>query len=137
MDITIYTDGGSRGNPGHAAIGYLVFENDTLLYKHATYIGIASNNVAEYTALIRALISVKSHNSVLSSITCYADSELMVKQLKGEYKVKHPDIRPLYNHIKQLEMELGLVPRYVHVVREKNKQADALVNQALDAQEKE
>lgn len=132
MQLNVYSDGGSRNNPGPAGIGFLVYHSSKILYSHSEAIGTASNNVAEYTALRMALTYIKNHLPNVTGITCFADSQLMVKQLNGEYKVKHPDIKQLFFQIKQTEMELGLLPSYVHIPREKNKEADALVNQALD-----
>jgi ribonuclease HI len=136
MHLTIYTDGGSLNNPGQAAIGYLIYNGSTLIIKHGEAIGIASNNVAEYTGLIHALTKVRDllqHNQVsdLEKISCFADSELMVKQLNGIYKVKNPDMRDLLMKVRVLESELNLPISYTHVLRNKNKEADALVKQAL------
>lgn len=132
MKLTIHTDGGSLNNPGPAAIGFLIHEGDKCLYKHSEAIGIATNNTAEYTALIRALTYVSKHiNNQIEQITIVADSELMVRQMNGVYKVKHPDIKPLYTDVKLLEMQLGIPIIYTHVLRDKNTEADALVKKAL------
>ncbi len=135
MDLTIFTDGGSLNNPGKAASAYLIYQGKTLLHKDAKYLGIASNNVAEYTALILALQKVKelTRQNKITSITCYADSKLMVSQLTGAYKIKHPDMKRLAAQIKLLEMEIGMVPAYRHVMRENNTEADALVKSILEA----
>lgn len=132
MILTIHTDGGSLNNPGKAACAFLIHENDKLIHKYNEYIGIASNNVAEYTGLIRALTYVKDHllDSV-DKINVFADSELMVRQVTGIYKVKNADIKPLHSQIKILELELACPITYTHVLREKNKEADALVKAAL------
>jgi ribonuclease HI len=136
MKLTVYTDGGSLNNPGRAASAYLLYEGTTLLYQEGTYIGIASNNVAEYTALIHALTKIKEliDTKVISSlehITVYADSQLMVHQLNGLYKVKHPDMKKLFDQVKVLQEEITVPITYTHVLREKNHRADALVKQAL------
>ncbi len=132
MQITIHTDGGSLNNPGRAASAFLVHSDGKLLHKYNEYIGIASNNVAEYTALIRALEYVKNNLSeTVSKIHVFADSELMIRQVTGIYKVKNADIKPLHTKIKMLEMELGIPILYTHVLREKNSEADALVKAAL------
>jgi ribonuclease HI len=135
MDLTIFTDGGSLNNPGKAASAYLIYQGKTLLHKDAKYLGIASNNVAEYTALILALQKVKelTLQNKIASVTCYADSKLMVSQLTGAYKIKHPDMKRLAAQIKLLEMEIGIVPAYRHVMRENNTEADALVKSILEA----
>lgn len=133
MDLTIYTDGGSLNNPGKAASAYLIYNGTSLIHKDAKYLGIASNNVAEYTALILALKRVKElqKKHKINSITCIADSNLMVSQLNGAYKIKHPDMRRLASEVKLLEMELGIIPAYKHVMREDNTEADALVKEVL------
>ncbi len=132
MHLTIHTDGGSLNNPGPAGIGFLIHEGDTCLYTHSEAIGIASNNVAEYTALIRALTYVKTkYADQVQRITIIADSELMIRQVNGIYKVKNADIKPLHTQVKMLEMELGISMQYTHVLRDKNADADALVKKAL------
>ena len=132
MNLTIFTDGGSLNNPGQAAYGFLIYDGKKLLHKQNERIGIASNNVAEYTALIQALMYVRDNlKSEIENIQVYADSLLMVNQVKGLYKVKNADIRPLHSHVKMLEMEIGMVIRYTHVLRDKNAEADALVKEAL------
>ncbi|HRN69868.1 MAG TPA: ribonuclease HI family protein, partial [Candidatus Woesebacteria bacterium] len=154
--LTIHTDGGSLNNPGKAACAFLIHANGNLLHKYNEYIGIASNNVAEYTALIRALEYVKNNllrhserseeshkdnksqrdpsalpQDDIKSIHVFADSELMIRQVTGVYKVKNADIKPLHTKIKMLEMEIGIPILYTHVLREKNSEADALVKAAL------
>jgi len=132
MKLTIYTDGGSLNNPGPAAIGFHIWDGDTLLYEHSEAIGVASNNVAEYTALITALTYVKTHFAATTEeILVMADSELMIRQVNGMYKVKNADMKPLHTQVKLLEMELGLPINYKHVLRDKNARADALVKKAL------
>lgn len=132
MILTIHTDGGSLNNPGPAGIGFLIHDGEKCLYKHSEAIGVASNNVAEYTALIRALTYAKTHfSSTVERITIIADSELMIRQVNGIYKVKNADIKPLHTQVKFLEMELSIPISYTHVLREKNADADALVKKAL------
>jgi len=136
MNHIIYTDGGSINNPGQAAYAFLIYKNGKLLYKQSERIGIASNNVAEYTALIRALEyinnQVKSQKSKVKNLLIISDSQLMVNQLIGLYKVKNVDIKPLHSKIKFLEMMLGIPIYYKHVLRDKNKEADSLVKEALE-----
>lgn len=123
--ITIYTDGGARGNPGPAGIGvHIVGKGD---YKK--YIGKATNNQAEYQAVIFALEKAKIFNA--KEIDFYLDSELVVNQLNGLYKVKDKDLGKLFVKIWNLKMEFKKVT-FTHVPREKNKEADKLVNQAID-----
>ncbi len=137
MKLKIHTDGGSLSNPGQAAIGYLIYdESGTLLFSEGLPIGIASNNVAEYTALVTALTKTKEliDNGTLKDITaisCFADSELMVKQLNGLYKVKHADMRDLLFKVRVAEGDLKIPVTFTHVLREKNAAADALVKKAL------
>lgn len=133
MNLIIHTDGGSLKNPGQAAYAFTVYSGGKLIHKQNERIGIASNNVAEYTALIRALEYVKNQLNEIESITVISDSELMVRQVTGIYKVKHPDIRPLHSQVKVLEMEIGHAISYTHVLRGKNEEADALVKDALFA----
>jgi len=145
MNLTIYTDGGSLNNPGQAAYGFLIYADKKLLHTQSKRIGIASNNVAEYTGLIRALEYVSAltnpksqipkskqiPKSNIQSISVFADSLLMVNQVKGLYKVKNADMKPLHSQVKMLEMEIGRAIKYTHVLRDKNAQADALVKEAL------
>ena len=132
MIVNIYTDGGARGNPGPAGFGLVIYDNkQNILYKNSKYIGIKTNNEAEYTAAIRALELVKEKFvSGLESVTFYSDSQLMVRQLNGEYKVKQPHIRDFVFKVRILEAELAVPVLYNHVLRDKNKLADALVNDA-------
>lgn len=130
-DLQIYTDGGARGNPGTAGCGVIICDSqgDELLEKHQA-IGIATNNQAEYKAVLLAYKVLRQHFQA-QAITFYSDSELLVKQLRGEYKVKNPDLKLLYEQIKQYESQYTNV-RYNHVPRAKNKRADELANMAMD-----
>ncbi len=127
----MYSDGACRGNPGKSSIGVVFYdENNEEIASLSEAIGVATNNVAEYTALIYGLeYAVKHHYKQLA---IKADSELMIKQLKGEYKVKNENIKPLFIKAKALIAKLEAVT-YKHVVRELNKRADELANMALDA----
>lgn len=133
MNLTVYTDGGALNNPGPAASAFLIYQGKKLLYKNALSIGVASNNVAEYSALIMAFkkIGEIKETQPVSSITCLADSKLLVMQMRGLYKIKHPDMKRLFTEAKILEMGLGVVPTYRHIPREKNEEADALVKSVL------
>lgn len=132
--IIIYTDGGSRGNPGPAGIGVWV---ETLNKKYGECIGIATNNVAEYAALIFGLKKVKQllgkDKTKKYEIECRLDSELVVKQLNHEYKLKEEYIQKNFIEIWNLSLDFKSV-KFYHIAREKNTIADALVNQALDEQ---
>ncbi len=125
--VEIYTDGGSRGNPGPSAIGYVIQTQPPV--KEGLFIGVQTNNYAEYQALIHAL--KKAQSLKVSQIKIKMDSELIVKQLLGQYKVKHENMKPLHAEVKKLleQFQLWTVE---HVRREQNKEADEMVNQALD-----
>jgi phosphoribosylglycinamide formyltransferase-1 len=128
--IIAYIDGGSRGNPGPAASAYvLADERGRQLQAKAFFLGETTNNVAEYTAICRALEAAKSAG--VKQITVYSDSELLVKQLNGQYKVKSDNIRPLFTQAVKMLDEFESVD-ITHIAREKNKKADELVNRALD-----
>lgn len=135
MKIIIYTDGASRGNPGPASYGFTISgQNGKLLYEEGKYIGIATNNVAEYTAVLQALKTIKekiAKNGPVN-IELFADSKLVVEQLSGRYKIKSPHLKPLIEKIKVLSLELGGVI-HGHVPRDKNTEADRLANLALDS----
>lgn len=135
--ITVYTDGGSRGNPGPAAWGFSVSdENGKEVAGIGKYIGTNTNNVAEYMAVIESFNWLLSHRELFtnsSGISYFMDSELVCKQLNGLYKVKHPVMQNLYFTVREKEKELGVPVTFTHVRRENNKRADALVNKALDS----
>lgn len=132
--LVLYCDGGARGNPGPAAIGAVVLDPSTdppaTLATVSRRIGIATNNVAEYEALIAGLEAATPYPA--REMRVRADSQLLIRQLEGRYKVKHPNLRPLYERARALlsryeRVDLG------HVPREQNELADSLVNAALDA----
>jgi ribonuclease HI len=129
--VVINTDGGARGNPGPAGIG-LVIKSETgeLLYSHGAHIGDATNNVAEYSALIKAL--EESVNLGATNLRIQMDSELIVKQMQGIYKIKQPALQELATKVLALLKKFDSYS-FIHVRREYNKEADALVNKALDA----
>lgn len=128
--VHIYVDGASRGNPGDAGIGVVITTEDGKILKAlGKYIGKTTNNVAEYQALITALGEAKSLGG--TEIKIFADSELMVKQIKGEYKVKSAGLLPRYQEAKTLLMKFSKYD-IIHIKREKNAEADRLANQAID-----
>jgi len=128
--LTIYCDGGSRGNPGHAAFGYVVKDNDNITKEGMGYLGIATNNDAEYSAVINALTwLIKDYKD--QDLNFYLDSNLVVSQLNGTFKIKHPAIKGYAIKIKELEKYFSTVT-YTYIPREENKQADKLVNIALN-----
>ena len=128
----IYTnsDGGSRGNPGPGAIGIIVRNDGNIIEKYAEKIGEVTNNIAEYKALIKALELASKHTDEL---TCFLDSELIVKQLKGEYQVRNEKLLPLFLEIQKVQENFKTI-KYVHVSRWNKFQqiADGLLNAELD-----
>lgn len=129
---TVYTDGGSRGNPGPAAYGFVVYDDTgALLLEHSEYIGHTTNNQAEYQGIVAAMETLKA-KGWKGVISCKLDSELVVRQINGIYKMKNADLKPWLDKVKALATELGTV-NFEHIYRENNKEADRLVNKALDA----
>jgi len=133
MDLRIFTDGGALNNPGEAAIAYVIYLGKSLFFKHGERIGIATNNTAEYTALIKALEKAKEVilANPVEKILVTSDSELLVRQLNGVYKIKHSQIKEYVNRVKMLEQELQVPVSYTHTLREGNELADSLVKKAL------
>ena len=135
MKARLSTDGGARGNPGPAAYGYVLeAEDGTVLAAHGERIGVATNNVAEYRALIAGL--EKAVELAVPEVEVVSDSELLVKQMNGEYRVKNAALQDLSIQASRLARELGKVS-YTAVRREHNKLADQLVNEALDGPDPE
>jgi probable phosphoglycerate mutase len=125
-----YTDGGSRGNPGPSGYGVVILREDgTVLGELSEFLGMRTNNVAEYSGLLAALefALAKGH----ARLRVVSDSELMVKQIRGQYRVQSPDLRPLYEEAKRRIAKLDAF-QIEHVLRGKNKKADELANQAMD-----
>ena len=142
MGLVIHTDGGARGNPGHAAIGAVIERVGRaaskleatrpieVVWECGEYIGVATNNQAEYRALIRALEKAKELGA--TEVKCFLDSELLVKQLNREYRVKDKGLAPLF--LRAWNLANGFThASFTHIPREKNKRADSQVNRALDA----
>jgi len=126
----LFTDGGSRGNPGQAAIGGILYnEKNQKIDSFSQCIGIATNNVAEYRALLKGLEIAKKHKAEI--IDCFLDSELVVKQLNKEYKVKDKELAKLFVSVWNMKLHFKKIT-FHHVRREKNQEADELVNKALD-----
>ncbi len=122
-------DGGSRGNPGPAAWGVAVLDGDTAVEGHAASIGRATNNVAEYHALLEALRLARRRDA--QQVEILADSELIVRQIEGRYRVRHPDLIPLHDEARSLIRGFREF-RIRHIRRKDNREADRLVNAALD-----
>jgi ribonuclease HI len=128
--LIIYTDGGARGNPGPAGIGAAIYdEKRELVATVSEYLGVATNNQAEYRAVIAAL--KKAQELGAQELDFYLDSELVVKQLRHEYKVKNKDLVPLFLMVHNLALSFAKIS-YTHVPREQNKAADKLANEAMD-----
>ena len=131
MKATLFTDGGSRGNPGPAAFAFVLEADDgTVLAAHGETIGIATNNVAEYRGLVAGL--AKAVELAVPEVDVVSDSELLVKQMRGEYKVKNEALRDLSLEAARLARQFDKV-EYRHVLRAHNELADRLVNEALDS----
>jgi ribonuclease HI len=128
---SINIDGAARGNPGPAAYAYVISAEGAPAIEDAGCLGRATNNVAEYTALVRAL--ERAAQLKATRVHIRSDSELLVKQMTGEYRVKNPQLRPLYEEATRLRSRFDLVS-FTHVRREQNKRADELCNAALDGE---
>ncbi len=128
--LRIHIDGGARGNPGPAGFGVQVTDaRGQVVESLYGYLGRATNNVAEYAACIAALEWARAHHA--GSVHIYSDSQLLVRQLEGVYKVRHEGLKSLHARCRRLMGELPLV-RVSHVPREQNREADALANRAMD-----
>ncbi|TSC97751.1 MAG: ribonuclease HI [Candidatus Peregrinibacteria bacterium Greene1014_49] len=129
--LHLFTDGGCRGNPGQAAIGCVLLDpvSGTVVREHYERIGIGTNNIAEYRALIEGLKIARLYHP--NGLVCHLDSELIVKQLSGEYQVRMVTLQPLFQEIRELSKEFRSIS-FKHVPREDNHHADQLVNKALD-----
>lgn len=131
-EIKLYADGGSRGNPGPSASGYVLLDMDNnILFKSGVYLGITTNNQAEYQALKFGLEAAKKMG--VREVDVYMDSLLVINQMKGIFKVRNRDLWPIHESIKELATQFKKV-NYTHVPRELNKLADAEVNTTLDAE---
>jgi ribonuclease HI len=128
--MVLFCDGASRGNPGPGAYGYVLYQDETVVFEEGQKLGQVTNNVAEYQGLIRGLEAALKHGA--SSLTVKSDSELMVRQLNGIYKVKTPHIRALFEEASKLLQQFSHT-QILHIRREQNKRADALCNRALDS----
>jgi len=129
MKVSLFSDGAARGNPGPAGIGIVVKKGHELLLEASAYIGKTTNNVAEYLALIRGLEEALLLGA--TEIECFSDSELLVKQIHGEYKVKNEGLVPLHFHLRSLIKKFKHFS-ISHKVREENKHADELANCGID-----
>jgi ribonuclease HI len=132
--LRLFTDGASRGNPGPAALGVVIEDDQGMRIRGLhRYIGVATNNVAEYHALIEGLKAVEQWKP--DRLEVYLDSKLVVEQVNGNFKVKNPDLQALIKQVQDLRGRFPIV-EFKHVEREKNRGADALANMALDERAK-
>jgi len=129
MELTIYTDGASRNNPGEAGAGVFIVQDGKPVERIARYLGTTTNNIAEYTAAIIGLEHAVTLGAV--NVKLLADSELLVKQVNGQYKVKNEGLKPLHGKVKELIAKIGSV-EVQYIPRERNREADALANKAID-----
>lgn len=139
--IIVYTDGGSRGNPGEAAIGFVIAdEKGNAIKKHGERLGVKTNNEAEYMAVIaaikkaRALLGKEKTKKISAEVRM--DSELVARQLSGKYKIQEERLFPLFIAIWNLRQDFRNI-YFLHIPREQNKEADRLVNEALDNTQKQ
>lgn len=132
FDLTIYCDGGARGNPGPAASAFAAVKDGRIIFEDSKYLGKSTNNVAEYNAVIMALDWLRKNKESLETILFILDSELVTKQVNGKYKIKSPTLIPLVTKAKDLEKKISAKIFYRWLPRTKNKIADRLVNEELD-----
>ena len=129
MKLNAHTDGASRGNPGPAAIGCVIGEDGSVLEKFGRTIGKTTNNIAEYKACLAALERMSELHA--TKVEIFSDSELLVRQINGEYRVKNPGLKPLYGQVMAI-LRTFETWRVTHVPRSMNAEADRLANKALD-----
>lgn len=128
-NLEVYTDGASRGNPGQSGYGFLIYSNNKLVEKKYGFLGKKTNNQAEYIALLEAVKSIKKYNC--NRVKFFMDSQLVVRQFKGIYRVKNNELKKYYLEINKLLDNIDNV-QFVHIGRENNTEADKLANQAID-----
>lgn len=128
-NVSLFSDGGARGNPGPSASGFVIYKNEEIISREGKYLGIATNNQAEYSAILLGL--EKAFSLGILELNCFLDSELVVKQLKLEYKVKNKELAHLFLKVWNLSKKFKKIS-FNHIVREKNKEADKIVNEILD-----
>ncbi|MFA5749980.1 MAG: ribonuclease HI family protein [Candidatus Shapirobacteria bacterium] len=136
MEINIYTDGGSRGNPGISGYGVVIYDDkNNIIYQESKFIGIKTNNEAEYSGLIAALEWIQKNQSIfkITQLNFFADSQLLIRQLQGIYKVKAPTLLPFFAKAQQLLIQISLPYFFKDIRREFNELADKLANQAMDS----
>jgi len=134
MILSVYADGGSRGNPGPSGIGVVVKNKKGVIFQLSRYIGRATNNEAEYQGLLAALdwLLANASRGQFEKIDFYLDSKLLVNQMAGKFRVKAANLKKFYFSAKEKERQLGIKIDYHAIPRERNTQADALANEAMD-----
>lgn len=132
--VSIYTDGGARGNPGISGIGVVAYKEDEIIFKHSRYLGIKTNNEAEYTALISGLNWLLDQKNILKieKANFFLDSQLIVRQMQGLYKVKAQNLKPYFNEAQKLVQLISIPIVFKDIPREQNTIADSLANLAMD-----
>lgn len=130
--LTIYTDGGARGNPGPSAYGFVVYENEKIVYEESGFLGVSTNNRAEYQGVLHAMEWLTRQREDVLSVHFILDSELVVRQLNGSYKIKDQALKILALRVVELQQSLLMEFRYSTVKRALNAYADMLVNKSLD-----
>jgi ribonuclease HI len=130
--LIIYTDGGARGNPGSAGLGVVIRDREKTVAEVKKFVGERTNNAAEYEALVLALTEAKRRGLAKREIEIRMDSELIVKQMNNEYQIKEETLWPYYMKVHNLLVAHFPHVRFVHIPREENKEADRLVNEAID-----
>ena len=135
MNLDVYTDGGACGNPGPAGFGLVINSGSDTLFQQSQFLGVKTNNEAEYLGFIAALNWIRDNITryPIKSIRFHSDSQLMVRQMQGVYKVKAGNIRPLYNQAQDLLSRINLPVQFNHVPRGQNQLADKLANVAMDS----
>lgn len=131
-NLALFIDGAARGNPGPSGIGIYLTQNNTDLIKKGFFIGVKTNNQAEYLALLVGLLYSRKYITAEKHIDIYTDSQLLVRQLLGEYRVKNPMLLKLFRQVQIVLNDLNY--KICHIFREKNKQADKLANDGIDKQ---
>jgi ribonuclease HI len=127
---SLFIDGAARNNPGPAGAGFVIYKNNERFEKHGFYLGSKTNNQAEYAALLLGLFYLKKIYKKGDHLEIFSDSQLLVRQFKGEYRIKHPELKPLHLIAKKLLSEM--IFTIGHIMREKNEEADALANEGID-----
>jgi ribonuclease HI len=135
MELSIYTDGGSRGNPGISGYGLVIYDqHQQIIYQESKFLGIKTNNEAEYSGVIAALNWVHQHQTTykFTKLNFFSDSQLLVRQFQGKYKVKSATLLPLFAQAQQLLIQINLPYTFTDIRRDSNQLADKLANQAMD-----